>query len=213
MARKRRWNLQVLGVLGGIASGKTFVTGELARLGAAAIDADRIGHAVLREPEVREAVRRRWGDAVFSDGEVDRAKLAAIVFGAGEQAREELAELEKLTHPRITERICDEIDQLDKAGEAPAVVLDAPVLLKAGWSEFCDRMIYVDAPREVRLARAVERGWSEDEFERREAAQESLQAKRRIADFVIDNSRSAESTRQAVAQFWRSLDLPQKRAN
>ena len=213
MARKRRWSLQVLGVLGGIASGKTFVTRELARLGAAAIDADRIGHAVLREPEVREAVRRRWGDAVFSDGEVDRAKLAAIVFGAGELAREELAELEKLTHPRITERICDEIGRLDKSGEAPAVVLDAPVLLKAGWSEFCDRMIYVDAPREVRLARVLERGWSEDEFECREAAQESLQAKRRIADFVIDNSRSAESTRQAVAQFWRSLDLPQKRAN
>jgi len=213
-ARKRKRELQVLGVLGGVASGKSFVANELARLGAVVINADRIGHEVLEDHDVREAIRRRWGDEVFSPaGTVDRAKLAAIVFGTDEKAGDELKALEQLTHPRINKRILEEIDDLDKTGKVPAVVLDAPVMLKAGWNEFCDKIVFVDAPHDVRLQRARQRGWNEKEFERREAAQESLQAKRQVADVIIDNSASQELTRRSVEQFWCSLGLRLKRVD
>jgi dephospho-CoA kinase len=85
------------------------------------------------------------------------------------------------------------------------VIVDAPLLLESGWGDRCDKIIFVEAPYEVRLSRARERGWSEADFAAREAAQKPLDWKRRLADVVIDNSGSAESTRQQVERFWRTL--------
>jgi dephospho-CoA kinase len=85
------------------------------------------------------------------------------------------------------------------------LVLDAPVMLEAGWHTLCNQIVFVDAPREVRLARAVARGWTETDFTAREAAQESLDVKRRHADAIIDNSGSAETTQAQVRRLWHSL--------
>ncbi len=79
-----------------------------------------------------------------------------------------------------------------------AVVVDAPLLIEAGWNEFCDKIVYIEAPRDVRLKRALARGWSPEDFDRRETRQESLEVKRELADVVIDNSGSSESTRAQV---------------
>lgn len=194
----------VIGLVGGVASGKSLVARQLSDLGAAILDGDRAGHEVLRTTEVEEAVRRRWGAGVFGpDGRIARSALAAIVFAATPQAREELNYLEQLTHPRIAAMLRGQIAELAAAG-TPAAVLDAPVLLKAGWDKFCDRIVYVDAPREVRAARARQRGWNEAQFAAREAAQESLEVKRRHADAVIDNSASAEATQVQVKRLWQA---------
>lgn len=195
--------MKLIGIIGGVASGKSAVTKCLAELGAAVLDADAAGHAVLREPEVVQAARARWGNAIFApDGQIDRRALAAIVFGPVAEASTELKYLESLTHPRIQQRLKDKIAELTKQGNHPAAVLDAPVLLKAGWNELCDAIVYVDAPHTVRQARALQRGWTAEEFARREGAQESLPEKQAHADKTIDNSGSMEHTRQQVREFW-----------
>jgi dephospho-CoA kinase len=198
--------MRVIGIVGGVASGKSRVAEGFARLGARIIRADEIGHEVLREPDVKRALRDRWGTEVFgSDGEVDRAAVAGRVFGPGQE--EERRYLETLTHPRITAAMQAQLDQWRRDGGVPAAILDAAVLLEAGWHRMCDKIVFVEAGREERFKRASRRGWSEAEFASREAAQISLQEKRKLADGVIDNSGSIDHTFAQVRQFWQSLDL------
>jgi len=195
----------LIGILGGVASGKSAVSNRLKTLGAVVLDADQIGHEVLREPEVKEELRRRWGETVFdAAGEVDRRKVAGIVFAATPQGEDELAFLERLTHPRIGERLREQLEELRFRG-VRAAVLDAPVMLKARWDRMCDCIVFVDTPRHVRLARARQRGWTEAGFAAREAAQEPLETKRRRAGTILDNSSSWDQLYEQVDRFWRTL--------
>ena len=197
--------MKIIGLLGGVASGKSLVAEQFRRLGAAVLDADRIGHEVLLLPEVREAIHKHFGDKVFrSDGEVDRKALGRIVFALPPAGPRALTFLEQLSHPKIRRRLRDEVEQMARNG-VPATVLDAPVMLKAGWDKLCDVVIYIDAPDETRLKRAMSRGWTAEEFAAREAAQDSLDLKKQRADFVVDNSASEEYTQQQVERLWRSL--------
>lgn len=185
----------VIGLLGGVGSGKSRVREALAkRNGAMAIDADALGHEVLREPEVRQAIVDRFGREILDrEGWIQRAGLAKIVFAESEEGRQNLQWLESLTHPRITARLLQQLDEARSAKKV-MVILDAPVLLKAGWDRLCDHLIFVEAPWERRRERVSTRGWSEAELRRREAAQESLEIKRSKCDTVIDNSDSWEQT-------------------
>ncbi len=152
-----------------------------------------------------EAARQRWGEAVFdADGRIDRARLARIVFAGSPEGPPERRYLEQLTHPDIGRRLERQAEAMAAAG-TPAAVLDAPLLLEAGWEAFCDRLVLVDAPRETRLERALARGWTKEDFLAREGAQESLDHKRSRADVIIDNSGPAERTQAQVERFWRSL--------
>ena len=197
----------LIGILGGVASGKSEVSSRLRSLGAAVLDADRVGHAVLREAEVKQAVRRRWGETVLdAAGEIDRRRVAEIVFAAAPESRAELTFLEELTHPRIGQRLQEQLAELHREG-VRAAVLDAPVMLKAGWDRMCQRIVFVDAPRDVRLARARQRGWTEADFAAREAAQEPLETKRSRADVTIDNSLTRQHLFAQVDRFWQSLSL------
>jgi dephospho-CoA kinase len=197
--------MRVVGILGGVASGKTFVTECLRDLGAAVLDGDKTGHEVLRLPEIEAQARQRWGDAIFDpEGRIHRRALAQIVFAPPPDGPRELHYLEQLTHPLIGQRLQEQIAALAVAGQIKACVLDAPVMLKAGWHKFCDIIVFVDAPRDVRLARARSRGWSQEDFAAREGAQESVDQKKQAADVVIDNSGSPESTRRQVERFWNS---------
>ena len=197
--------MKVIGILGGVASGKSLVAGELVRLGAGRLDADRAAHEALRMPEIEAAARRRWGAGIFgADGRIDRGRLAEVVFAAPPQGPPEREYLEQLTHPEIGRLLADEAGRLRAAGRV-AAALDAPLLLEAGWDRLCDTLWFVDAPRGLRLARARERGWSDADFAAREAAQESLEAKRRRADVVVDNSGPPDATRVQVERLWHSL--------
>src|SRR5688572_33456589 len=126
--------MKTIGLVGGIASGKSLVAEMLVDLGAALLDGDRTGHVVLAEDaEVHQALRERWGEAVFrADGSVNRAAIAKRVFGEGSAAEIELRFLENLLHPRIRQRLNRLRDQYRVEGK-PAAVLDAPILLEAGW--------------------------------------------------------------------------------
>lgn len=196
----------ILGVVGGIASGKSLVSRRLEQLGARVLDADRIGHQVLCEPEVEQAIRLRWGDRVFdASGRVNRTRLAAIVFGGLPDNREELDHLEKLTHPRIQQSLRDTMTRLARTDASAVLVLDAALLLEAGWDQLCDKILFVDTPRWIRLQRAGQRGWTEADFDAREAAQASVESKRLRAHIVIDNSSTPEHTYEQLESVWRCL--------
>jgi dephospho-CoA kinase len=197
--------MRIIGILGGVASGKSVVARQFAELGAGVLDADQIGHEVLRLPNVEAAVRRRWGEVVFGlDGRIDRARLARIVFAPGPEAENQRRYLERLTHPEIGRLVWRQAGAIVAAG-AEIVVLDAALLLETGWDQWCEKTVFVEAPREARLARAMARGWSEEDFEAREGVQESLDRKRARADVIIDNSGSPQRTQAQVEQFWTSL--------
>ncbi|MDA1050525.1 MAG: dephospho-CoA kinase [Planctomycetota bacterium] len=199
--------MKIIGILGGVASGKSLVAEQFRHLGAKVLDADQVGHLVLREPEVIRAARDRWGDAILAeDGQINRSEVAKIVFAPPPGGSEELAFLEQLTHPRIGARLQQLFEQMRHSRDSKAVILDAPVMLKSGWDKFCDHILFIEVPRNLRLQRARERGWSAAHFAARESAQESLETKRAAADHVIDNSTTVDSTRQQVKSFWDSLD-------
>ena len=196
--------MRVIGIVGGVASGKSLVAEQLRRLGAVILDADRAGHEVLQEESVRRALRQRWGDDVFDDrGGVDRAAVAQIVFGPSPTGPQERAFLEQITHPRIGGRLREQVAAAQRAG-APVVVLDAPLLFEADWHHLCDQILFVESPREVRLQRARERGWTDDQFCAREAAQVSVEEKRRRSDQVIDNGGSLSEVAERVRRWWRA---------
>jgi dephospho-CoA kinase len=198
--------VHIIGLIGGVASGKSTVADALARRGAVVFHGDELGHLVLDEPEVREALVRRWGAGILGpDGRIARQAVAEIVFAPTDQGAAERAALEEIVHPGIRRRMEAGFRQLPDAS-IPAVVIDAAVLLEAGWSSLCTAIVLVDCPREIRRGRALARGWSEEEFARREAAQMPIEEKRRRATHVIDSSGSLEALKAEVDRFWAVLE-------
>lgn len=197
--------MRIIGIIGGVAGGKSMVAKMFERLGAGVLDADRAGHEALRLPQVEAAAKERWGNEIFGpDGRIERAKLARLVFASGPDGQKERLYLEQLTHPQIAVLLRRQADEMAAAGTAVAV-LDAPLLLEAGWNDLCESVVFIDAPREVRLERALQRGWNKEDFTAREDAQETLQRKRENADVITDNSASPERTQAQVERFWASL--------
>lgn len=200
----------VIGIAGGIACGKSFVAQQLQRLGAVILDVDQMGHQVLQNPEVLEAIHRQWGEGVFtSDGLVDRQSLADVVFAPMREGEpNQLEILERMTHPRIAQLVKIRLAQLRKDESVPAVVLDAPVMFKAGWDKFCDKLIFVDVPFEIRNERAMQtRKWSQDELASREQRQLQLSEKQKRATNIIDNSGTPEELFEQVRELWNQWGL------
>lgn len=194
----------LIGLVGGIASGKSLVAETLKSQGAVVISADALAHEVLEYDEVKRAARQRWGDAIFTpDGDVDRAALAKVVFAPPPDGPRERKHLEQLIHPEVGRLVGQRLEDLQRDHRVKAIVLDVPLLVEAGWDKLCDTIVYVDAPREQRLSRALARGWPADDFERREAVQETLAEKQAHADLLIDNSGTVDATRSQVMKYWR----------
>lgn len=200
-------NTIVVGLVGGVASGKSEVSRQLQSLGAHVVHADAIGHDVLREPDVREALVTHFGTNILSAdaSEIDRSRLAKRVFGDDPAIVLERRHLESIVHPRIRQRIADELDAVRRDSGAWLIVLDVPLLIESGWIESCQRVIMVEADEAIRLSRAMARGWTEAAFRERERSQISLAAKRAAATDTIDNSGSMESLRMQVIHLVASL--------
>jgi dephospho-CoA kinase len=195
--------MKTIGLVGGVASGKSLVAKILVERGAGLLDADRAGHEVLADtPAVQQALHDRWGDEVFkADGTIDRKAIARHVFAVGDTAALDRRFLENLLHPHIRRRLKAALDKF-AADDRPVVVLDAALLYEAGWQTLCDLVVFVDSSRETRLARARTRGWTDAEFAAREAVQWQIDDKRRAADILLANDGSEADLRQAVADFW-----------
>jgi dephospho-CoA kinase len=191
----------VVGILGGIGSGKSAVSRGLSNhFKTFLIDADRVGHDVLGIPTVQDDIRLAFGDSVFDGAEIGRKSLAGKVFGSELHHKQALIELEKIVHPEIRRQV--EKQLADIPDETDVVVLDAAVMLEAGWNDLCDTIVFVDTPFETRLKRVEEnRGWTADELRRREASQVSLEDKRAVSELIVDNSGSLENAVQQLAAF------------
>lgn len=193
----------VVGLTGGIGSGKSTVAAMLGDLGAVIVDCDAIGRQVI-EPHGRayRRVLERFGRGIVrDDGHIDRAALAAIVF------RDEgsLAALNAISHPAIDAEIAERI------AAAPGdviVVLDMAVLVETelGAGQY-DTVVVVETPLDVRLARLAQRGMSEDDARARIASQASDEQRRAVADHIVDNRGDLDALRNEVAALWRALSM------
>jgi dephospho-CoA kinase len=186
----------VIGLAGGIGSGKSTVGRILAELGCHVSDSDAAGRAALRDPRIKAQLLEWWGPELLDvQGEIDRGAVARIVFNDPQARRR----LEALTHPWIESR--RRRDWAAAPAGTLAFVIDAPLLFEAGLDAACDAVIFVEATPAVRLERVSRgRGWDAAELARRELSQMSLDAKRSRADHVIDNNGDLDSLTERVRQ-------------
>jgi len=193
----------VVGLTGGIASGKTTIARMLGELGATVIDADAIARQVLQSPAVRDKILTHWGTSVFdATGCPDRVRIADFVF----ENPEKLRMLNKWVHPPTLAAMRACLAEAQGDHRIPLIVVDAPLLLEADLDRWCDAVVFVDAEKSCRAVRAqAERQWSERELERREAQQEQLCKKRRRADFMLENNHSLQLLRGRVAELFHAL--------
>lgn len=195
----------IVGVLGGIASGKSLVTQWLEELGATVLVADGIAHDILRQEEVVKEVVRRFGESVLADHErpqIDRKKLAALVFGSSEYHVAKRSQLEAIVQPRVRIELQKQIDQWKATHHSGVLVLDIPLLIERDWVKQCDCVLMVDTPDAMRREFAAARGWSESQLAAREATQLSIAEKRKNATFILVNDGTQEQLRDKVQQWW-----------
>ncbi len=186
----------VIGLLGGIGAGKSTVAAELVKLGCGLIDADAIGHKLLNDPEVREELRRLWGEGVFDkSGRVDRKAVSKIVFASPD----DLQALNAVTHPRMRRRMAARIEAMASDPAVVAVVVDAALLLETDWHELCSHFVYVAAPEDLRFQRVARaRGWDRAKWQQREKSQKPLDIKASRTEDILDNSSSVSCLREQV---------------
>lgn len=176
----------LIGIIGAIASGKSSVAAEFAKLGCAVIDADAIAHALLGTGPVRDEIVERFGPSILNEaGQIDRRKLGKIVFADSER----LAALNEIIHPRVLQQTEELLSRYDGEDRIKAVVLDMPLLVEVGWADRCDRVLFVDCDIERRVERAGRtRRLTEEELKKRENFQISLDTKKTLVDNIIDNN-------------------------
>ncbi|MGP8249798.1 MAG: dephospho-CoA kinase [Candidatus Dormibacteria bacterium] len=198
---------RVIGLTGGIASGKSTVAGMLAAKGAWIVDADQLARRVVGPgtPALSEIARSFGPDVIAADGSLDRSRLAELVF-ADESARQRL---NAIVHPGVLELSQGEIREAQAAG-AGVVVYDVPLLFETQRQKEFDGTLVVWVEPQAQLLRLRLRSdLSEADAMARIAAQMPLDRKRELADWVIDNSGTLEATRELVDALWRDRLQPQ----
>lgn len=192
----------LVGLTGGIGSGKTTVARMLAERGAVVVDADELARQAL-EPGTRayERVCGLFGEHVVNaDGTLNRAEIASIVFADEEKRRA----LESITHPEVFRLLAQTVEMYRDTDEV--VVFDAPLIIETGFHEACDVVVVVNAGEERRIERLVEsRGMTPAEASVRMAAQIPETERRAVADVVIDNDGDLEALERAVGELWKEL--------
>lgn len=192
--------MRVLGLTGGIGSGKSLVASMFAALGAEVIDADQLARDVVEpgQPALTEIVEAFGSEMLQPNGRLDRARLAGVVF-ADPAAR---MTLDAITHPRIRERMRQEVEA--RAQQPGLLILDIPLLYESGRENTVEKVVVVWVDRPTQLQRLMGRdGLSHEQATQRLAAQLPLDEKRSRADEVIDNSGTPAQTRQQVEAVYR----------
>ena len=198
--------MEVIGLTGGIASGKTLVSKILTDLGAYIINADLIGHQVyLPDKDAWRDIVATFGPAILKpDQTVDRAKLGVIVFND----KEALNKLNQITHPRIVEETQRDIAvQRDKRGDKGHIFLEAAILIEANWLFLVNKVWVVVADKEVAIQRLQrDRNLSPEEAKKRLATQLSNGERIKYADLIIKNNGSIEELQEQVERAWYELN-------
>jgi dephospho-CoA kinase len=194
----------IVGLTGGIATGKSTVTQMLRELGAYVVDADVWARRVVEPGSdgLREIVQSFGQTVLKADGSLDRAALANIVFHDA-SARERL---NAITHPRVRAGMKEETERYQAAHPGEPVVWDVPLLFEGETRRLVDRTILVYTDETTQLARLMARnGYSEEEAVARIRSQMPIEEKRTLADYVIDNTGTLDYTREQVERVWNSI--------
>jgi dephospho-CoA kinase len=193
-----------VGLTGGLACGKSFVGHELAELGCYLIEADKLGHEVMRPgAEAYAAIVREFGpEVVAEDGLIDRRKLSALVWDHPDR----LARLNSFVHPAVWAREQQRMSEIAQAHPQAIAVVEAAILVETGSYKTFDKLIVVTCTAEQQMERAMHRGsYSRQEVLARIGRQLPIEEKLRLADYVIDTSGSKENTQEQVRTVYASL--------
>jgi len=193
----------LVGLTGGIATGKSTVSEILRRLGAVVLDADVLAREVVEpgQPALQAIVRAFGPEVLTADGRLDRKRVASIVFAAPEKRKT----LEAITHPAIRERFLARLAALEAEGFEGLVFWDAPVMIESGGHQAMERLVVVVTDAATQLARAVGRDGDRGDIERRIASQLPLAEKAKLADHVIDNSGDRAATEARTREVHAAL--------
>ena len=198
--KRFRGLMLVIGLTGGIGTGKSEAASHMVSLGAALIDADVVGHEAYRpQAEAWRQVVEAFGEGILQpNGEIDRRSLGSIVFSDPEQ----LARLNGIMHPLMARMVQEKIDALRGMGE-DVVVVEAALLFEAGWNSLVQEVWVTDASEEVVIHRLAQRnGMSEEEARKRLASQMNRTERLERADLVIDNSGDIVEMKSAIDELW-----------
>ena len=189
----------IIGILGGIGSGKSSVAAEFAKLGCAVIDADRIAHQLIDTERIVRQIREAFGAEVFdADGNIDRAALGERTF----ENSENVAKINDILHPEILIKCGQLIAEYNNA-DIKAIILDLPLLIEVGWDKKCDILIFVDCPEPIRAERAEKNGrLSKKLLKKRENFQISLDNKLKIAHYRVNNHSDLSVMAEQVARIF-----------
>ena len=189
----------VIGILGGIGSGKSTVAAEFAKLGCKVIDADKIAHDLLDRKTVKEEIVGLFGDVVLdSSGRIEHKKLAGVVFAS----RDKLDSLNGVIHPLVLERTEELIEQYNTQNKVKAIVLDMSLLVEVGWEKRCDRLIFVDCEQKIRAERAKKKDFDQNQIKIRENFQISLDNKQSLADNTVENNSDFSALVRQIADIF-----------
>jgi dephospho-CoA kinase len=188
----------VIGLTGGIGSGKSTVLALFKKKGAFTLDSDAIVHRLQKQKTVLNAIKREFGSGVFAaGGELDRKKLAAVVFSSPARKKK----LERMIHPLVRKEIYGRL----KRRKGNVTVVDVPLLYESGWKNEFDRVIVVNAALKNRVRRLKQKGFDAADIRRRIKAQWSLAKKARLADFVVDNNGPLARTKKQIDPIWNQI--------
>ena len=189
----------IIGILGGIASGKSTVAAEFAKLGCKVIDADRIARELLEKGAVKKEIVAAFGRSILGpEGRVSRKKLARVVFADADR----LLSLNRIIHPLVLERAEQLIARYSRQNRVRAIVLDMPLLVEVSWAERCDRLIFVSCRQKTRVDRAEKLGFDKNQVKIRENFQISLDKKAGLADNTIENNSDFSALVRQVADIF-----------
>ena len=197
--------MQVIGLTGGIATGKSTVSAILKKAGAIVIDADHIAREVVQKglPAYRDIVGHFGTDILLPDGEIDRNVLADIIFNDPAEKKR----LNSIVHPRVTKVVDQHLKQLEKTHSNAIVILDIPLLLEVGMHTDLNEIIVVYAPQKIQIERLMHRDRiSKSEALARVRSQMPIEEKKKKATIVIDNSGSIENTRKQTLDIFNRLN-------
>ncbi len=190
-----------VGLTGSIGTGKSTVAKIFKELGAYVIDADQIVHSLLKEESVKEKIREILGNVFDDKGEIDKKKVAEIIFNNPEKKKQ----LEALIHPLVFERIQEKIKNIEKKDPDAVVVVEVPLMIETGSYKNYDVVIVVYAPEEIQLKRLLNRGMEKEDALKRIKSQMPIDEKVKYADIVIENTGTLEELKKKVENVYREL--------
>jgi len=192
----------LIGLTGSFGSGKSTILKMFERLGALTVSADKIVHQLLKRPQVKSEIKKRFGPQVFNGPDIDRKRLAKRIFSSETDRKD----LEQILHPLVYK----EVKGLQEAHPERIIVAEIPLLLESGRQEDFDMLVLVTCEPETAIKRLQQRGFSRQEAVRRLDTQMPVAEKVKRADYIIDNSGSMEEAERQVGALWKRLSTQGK---